>query len=60
MTLVIVESPTKARTLQGFLGRDYKIMSSLGPIRDLPAKELAIDLENDFKPKYVIIPKAKK
>jgi len=60
MTLVIVESPTKARTLQGFLGRDYKIMSSLGHIRDLPAKELAIDIENDFKPKYVIIPKAKK
>jgi DNA topoisomerase-1 len=60
MTLVIVESPTKARTLQGFLGKDYSISSSFGHVRDLPAKELAIDIENNFKPKYAIIPKAKK
>jgi DNA topoisomerase-1 len=58
--LVIVESPTKARTLQGFLGGDYTITSSFGHVRDLPEKELAIDIENDFKPKYVIMPKAKK
>lgn len=60
MTLIIVESPTKAKTLQGFLGRDYKIMSSFGHVRDLPEKELAIDIENDFKPKYVIIPRSRK
>lgn len=60
MTLVIVESPTKANTLQDFLGPEYKIRSSLGHVRDLPAKELAIDIENDFKPKYVIIPRVRK
>ena len=60
MYLVIVESPTKARTLQGFLGSKYKVLSSFGHVRDLPAKELAIDIENNFKPKYTIIPRSKK
>jgi len=60
MHLVIVESPTKARTLEGFLGSKYKVRSSFGHVRDLPAKELAIDIENDFKPKYAIIPRSKK
>ncbi|MFH1129149.1 MAG: type I DNA topoisomerase [Patescibacteria group bacterium] len=59
-TLIIVESPTKAKTLQGFLGSNFDIQSSFGHVRDLPQKELAIDIENDFEPKYVIIPKAKK
>ncbi len=60
MHLVIVESPTKARTLQGFLGSKYKVLSSFGHVRDLPAKKLSIDIENDFKPKYAIIPRSKK
>ena len=60
MTLVIVESPTKAKTLQGFLGPKYKIRSSFGHVRDLPVKELAIDIENNFKPKYAIVPRSKK
>lgn len=56
--LVIVESPTKARTIKKFLGRDYIVESSMGHIRDLPKKELAIDTEHDFEPTYVI-PKEK-
>jgi DNA topoisomerase-1 len=60
MQLVIVESPTKAKTIKQFLGKGYSIESSFGHVRDLPQKELAIDTEHDFKPKYVIIPRAKK
>jgi len=58
--LVIVESPTKARTIQKFLGNDFIIKSSFGHVRDLPKKELGVDIENNFQPKYVIPPKAKK
>src|SRR3989344_304467 len=58
--LVIVESPTKAKTIAKFLGKEYQVMSSFGHIRDLPKKELGIDSENDFKPKYVIPLKSKK
>jgi len=57
-TLVIVESPTKAKTISKFLGKDYIIKSSFGHLRDLPKSELGIDIENDFTPRY-IIPKAK-
>lgn len=60
MQLVIVESPTKAKTIKQFLGKGYSIESSFGHVRDLPQKELAIDTEHDFKPKYVIIPRARK
>lgn len=60
MDLVIVESPTKAKTIQKFLGNGYKIKSSFGHVRDLPKRELGIDVENNFEPKYVIPPKAKK
>jgi DNA topoisomerase-1 len=60
MRLVIVESPTKARTLQGFLGSDYKIISSFGHVRDLPERAFGVDLEHDFEPKYVVPAKAKK
>jgi len=60
MQLILVESPTKSNTLQSFLGRDYKILSSYGHIRDLPKGELGIDVENDFQPKYVIPLKARK
>src|SRR3989344_1756016 len=60
MNLVIVESPTKARTISQFLGKDYKIESSYGHIRDLPKSKLGIDILNNFKPQYVIPLKAKK
>ena len=60
MDLVIVESPTKAKTIQKFLGNDYKIKSSFGHVRDLPKRELGVDVDNNFEPKYVIPTKAKK
>ncbi|MBQ2074828.1 MAG: type I DNA topoisomerase [Muribaculaceae bacterium] len=52
--LVIVESPAKAKTIQKFLGKEYKVMSSYGHIRDLEKKDFSIDVENDFQPVYVI------
>lgn len=58
--LVIVESPTKARTIAQYLGKDFLIESSYGHIRDLPKKELGVDTEHDFKPRYVIPTKARK
>jgi DNA topoisomerase-1 len=60
MNLVIVESPTKAKTIEQFLGKDYAVESSFGHVRDLPEKKLGIDIEHNFEPEYVIIPKAKK
>ncbi|MCB0398978.1 MAG: type I DNA topoisomerase [Winogradskyella sp.] len=50
--LVIVESPAKAKTIEKFLGKDYKVESSFGHISDLPSKELGVDVEGDFEPKY--------
>ncbi len=58
--LVIVESPTKQRTIGKILGNDYIIKSSFGHVRDLPAKEIGVDEKNDFKPTYVPVEKAKK
>ena len=52
--LVIVESPAKAKTIQKFLGKDYKVMSSYGHIRDLEKKDFSIDINNGFEPLYVI------
>ena len=60
MDLIIVESPTKARTLQGFLGSGYKILSSFGHVRDLPKGDFGVDVDKDFEPKYVIPTKARK
>src|SRR3989344_408769 len=60
MDLIIVESPTKAKTIQKFLGNDYKVMSSFGHVRDLPKRELGVDVDKNFEPKYVIPIKAKK
>ena len=60
MRLFIVESPTKGFTLKRFLGPNYKVLSSYGHIRDLPEDEFGVEIENDFKPKYIIIPKARK
>ena len=52
--LVIVESPAKAKTIEKFLGKDFQVESSYGHIADLPSKELGIDVEGDFSPKYII------
>jgi len=60
MNLVIVESPVKGNTIEKFLGREYKVLSSYGHIRDLPKGEFGVDVENDFKPKYIIPPRARK
>ena len=54
-SLVVVESPAKAKTIKKILGRDYSVQSSVGHIRDLPTKELGVDIENAFTPKYVLI-----
>ncbi len=53
--LLIVESPSKARTIKKYLGKDFHVLSSVGHIKDLPEKELGIDIARDFKPKYVTI-----
>ncbi|MBT6034037.1 MAG: toprim domain-containing protein, partial [Candidatus Jacksonbacteria bacterium] len=53
MKLVIVESPTKAKTISRFLGKGYKVESSFGHIRDLPKSKMGIDIEHNFEPKYL-------
>lgn len=58
--LVIVESPAKAKTIEKFLGKDYKVASSFGHIADLPSKELGVNVEGDFLPKYIISSDKKK
>jgi len=58
--LIIVESPSKARTISRFLGRDYNIQASMGHIRDLPEKELGVDIGGNFQPKYVVTSDKKK
>src|SRR5438270_13751502 len=58
--LVIVESPTKQKTIAKFLGSGYTIVATLGHIRDLPSRTLGVDEKNEFEPQYVILPKAKK
>jgi len=60
MNLIIVESPTKAKTIAKFLDRKYIVESSFGHVCDLPKSELGIDLENDFNPKYIVPTKSKK
>ena len=58
--LVIVESPAKAKTIEKFLGKDFKVASSFGHIADLPSKELGVDVEGDFTPKYTVSSDKKK
>jgi DNA topoisomerase-1 len=58
--LVIVESPAKAKTINKYLGPDYTVMASIGHIKDLPAKDLGVDVENNFEPTYEVIPDTKK
>lgn len=54
--LVIVESPAKAKTISKILGKDFTVKASVGHIRDLPVKEMGIDIENNFTPNYIVIP----
>ena len=56
MKLVIVESPTKARTIGKFLGKDYEIKASMGHVIDLPKSKIGIDFEHDFAPQFELIP----
>lgn len=58
--LVIVESPTKAKTIQQFIGKDYNVQSSFGHVRDLPKSKLGVDTEKNFEPSYIIPTKARK
>lgn len=53
--LVIVESPAKAKTIEKFLGRNYKVLASIGHVRDLPKSKLGVDIENNFEPQYINI-----
>ncbi|HEC63922.1 MAG TPA: DNA topoisomerase I, partial [bacterium] len=54
MKLVIVESPSKAKTIEKYLGKDYRVEASMGHVVDLPKSELAIDVEHNFKPTYEV------
>ena len=58
--LVIVESPAKAKTINKFLGKNYEVVSSMGHIIDLPKSKLGVDVENDFKPEYIVMTDRKK
>lgn len=60
MDLVIVESPTKAKTLSKFLGKKFEVEATMGHVRDLPKSKLGVDVEHNFDPEYTISPKAKK
>ncbi len=59
-TLVVVESPAKARTINKYLGSGFEVKASMGHVRDLPRGELNVDIENDFKPTYEILPNRKR
>ena len=58
--LVIVESPAKAKTIGKYLGKNFTVKASLGHVKDLPKKNLSVDVENDFKPVYEVIEGKKK
>ncbi|TGU71700.1 type I DNA topoisomerase [Geomonas terrae] len=58
--LVIVESPAKAKTIEKFLGPEYKVLASFGHVRALPSKQGSVDVEHDFEPKYAVLPESKK
>jgi DNA topoisomerase-1 len=58
--LVIVESPAKAKTIEKFLGPGYRVLASFGHVRALPSKQGSVDIENDFEPKYAVLPESKK
>ena len=54
--LVVVESPSKAKTISKYLGRDYKVVASVGHVRDLPKSKLGVNVDKDFEPEYVVLP----
>jgi DNA topoisomerase-1 len=58
--LVIVESPAKAKTIEKFLGSDYRVLASFGHVRALPSKQGSVDVEHDFTPLYAVLPESKK
>ena len=58
--LVVVESPAKAKTINKYLGRDYKVIASMGHVRDLPKSKLGVDIEEGFEPSYEVIASRKK
>ena len=58
--LVIVESPAKAKTIEKFLGGEYRVLASFGHVRALPSKQGSVDIEHDFEPKYAVLPESKK
>jgi len=53
--LVIVESPAKAKTIERYLGKKYKVKASVGHVRDLPRSQMGVSAENNFEPKYITI-----
>ena len=53
--LVIVESPAKAKTIERYLGKKYKVKASMGHVRDLPKSQMGVDIEQNFEPKYITI-----
>jgi DNA topoisomerase-1 len=59
-SLVIVESPAKAKTINKYLGSNFEVKASMGHVRDLPSKGLNVDIENDFEPRYEILPRRKR
>ena len=59
MKLIIVEYQTKAKTITKFLGKGFKVKSSFGHVRDLPKNGMGVDIENEFKPEYIIPDKAR-
>ena len=60
MNLVIVESPAKAKTIEKYLGPDFRVLATFGHVRDLPSKKLGVDVDKNFEPEYLILPKGKK
>lgn len=53
--LVIVESPAKAKTIEKYLGKKFKVKASMGHVRDLPKSQMGVDTENDYEPRYITI-----
>ncbi|AEO99293.1 TOPRIM domain-containing protein [Heyndrickxia coagulans 36D1] len=53
--LVIVESPAKAKTIEKYLGKKYRVKASMGHVRDLPKSQMGVDVDDHFKPKYITI-----
>ena len=59
-SLVVVESPAKAKTINKYLGKNYKVVASMGHVRDLPKSKLGVDIDEGFEPSYEVIASRKK